>query len=53
MDVLPTLVKLAGGAVSSNRVIDGKAIWPPLSGQSKQSPHEALFYFKGNTQLNQ
>jgi arylsulfatase A-like enzyme len=48
MDVLPTLVKLAGGAVPSNRVIDGKNIWPLLSGRSKQSPHKALFYFKSN-----
>ena len=48
MDVLPTLVQLAGGRVPADRVIDGKDIWPLLSGQSKQSPHEALFYFKGN-----
>ena len=48
MDVLPTLVKLAGGAVPGDRVIDGQDIWPLLSGRSKQSPHEALFYFKGN-----
>ncbi len=31
-----------------DRVIDGRDIWPLLSGRSKQSPHEALFYFKGN-----
>jgi arylsulfatase A-like enzyme len=48
IDVLPTLVKPAGGTVPSDRVIDGKDIWPLLSGESKQSPHEALFYFKGN-----
>jgi arylsulfatase A-like enzyme len=48
MDVLPTLVQLAGGAVPGDRVIDGKDIWPLLSGRSKQSPHKALFYFKGN-----
>ena len=48
MDVLPTLVKLAGGAVSGDRKIDGLDIWPLLSGKSKESPHEALFYFKGN-----
>jgi arylsulfatase A len=48
MDVLPTLVKLAGGTVPGDRVIDGKDIWPLLSGHSKQSPHEALFYFNGN-----
>jgi arylsulfatase A-like enzyme len=48
MDVLPTLVKLAGGKVPGDRVIDGRDIWPLLSGQEEQSPHEALFYFKGN-----
>jgi arylsulfatase A len=47
-DVLPTLVKLAGGEVPAGRVIDGKDIWPLLAGQSKESPHEALFYFKSN-----
>jgi arylsulfatase A-like enzyme len=47
MDVLPTAAGLAGGAVSANRVIDGKDIWPLLSGQSKESPHEAFFYFNG------
>ena len=48
IDVLPTLVKLAGGKVPGDRVIDGRDIWPLLAGRSKQSPHEALFYFKGN-----
>ena len=48
MDVLPTLVRLAGGAVPGDRVIDGRDIWPLLSGQSKKSPHEALFYFLSN-----
>jgi arylsulfatase A-like enzyme len=47
MDVLPTLVKLSGGAVPADRKIDGKDIWPLLSGQTKTSPHEALFYFNG------
>jgi arylsulfatase A len=45
MDVLPTLVKLAGGEVPADRKIDGKDIWPLLSGQTKTFPHEALFYF--------
>ncbi len=48
MDVLPTIVKLAGGTVPSERTIDGKDIWPLLAGESKKSPHEALFYFSGN-----
>ena len=45
IDVLPTFVKLAGGQVPADRKIDGKDIWPLLSGQTKTSPHEALFYF--------
>jgi arylsulfatase A len=47
IDVLPTFVKLAGGKVPEGHVIDGKNIWPLLSGQSATSPHEALFYFNG------
>ena len=48
MDLLPTCVKLAGGTVPSDRKIDGLDIWPLLSGQTKVSPREALFYFKTN-----
>jgi arylsulfatase A-like enzyme len=48
MDVLPTLLKLAGGTLPGDRVIDGRDIWPLLTGQGRQSPHEALFYFKGD-----
>lgn len=51
MDILPTLVGLAGGNVPSDNVIDGKDIWPVLSGLSRESPHEAIFYFKSNHQL--
>jgi len=47
IDVLPTLVRLAGGTMPADRVIDGRNIWPLLAGQSKQSPHEVLFYFAG------
>ena len=48
IDVLPTLVKLAGGEVPTDHKIDGKDVWPLLVGQTKVSPHEALFYFNGN-----
>jgi arylsulfatase A len=47
MDVLPTFTKLAGGQVPTDNKIDGKDIWPLLSGDSKTSPHEALYYFNG------
>ncbi len=48
MDVLPTLVNLAGGKVPTDHKIDGLDIWPVLAGQTNQSPHDALFYFLGN-----
>jgi len=48
MDLMPTFTKLAGAHLPDDRVIDGKDIWPALSGDA-ESPHEAFFYFKGNT----
>lgn len=48
MDLLPTLTKLAGGAVPNDRVIDGKDIWPLLIGMpDAKSPHEAIYYLRG------
>jgi arylsulfatase A-like enzyme len=49
IDILPTFVKLAGGQVPADRLIDGKDISPLLLGKSKESPHEALFYFRSET----
>ena len=48
MDLLPTFAGLAGAEVPADRVIDGKDIWPVLTGKAR-SPHEAFFYHKGNT----
>ena len=46
MDFLPTFARLAGTREPQDRVIDGKDIWPLLSGQEgAQSPHEAFFYY--------
>lgn len=48
MDLLPTLTTLAGGEVPSDRVIDGKNIWPLLAGEpDAKSPHEAIYYLRG------
>lgn len=47
IDLLPTFVKLAGGEVPRERVIDGKDLWPILSGKSKESPHDAYYCFGG------
>jgi arylsulfatase A len=48
IDLLPTLVKLAGGTVPNDRKIDGADIMPLLLGQAKESPREAHYYFDGN-----
>jgi arylsulfatase A-like enzyme len=47
IDFLPTFVKVAGGAVPTDRKIDGRDISPLLFGQTKQSPHEARYYYRG------
>lgn len=48
MDLLPTLAKLGGGEVPTDRVIDGKDVWGVLTGIDN-SPHEAFFYYRGNS----
>ncbi len=47
MDLLPTFSKLAGAKVPTDRVIDGKDIWPTLT-HGAETPHEAFFYHGGN-----
>lgn len=47
IDLLPTIVTLAGGNVPAEPIIDGRDISPLLFGKSKQSPREAHYYFKG------
>jgi arylsulfatase A-like enzyme len=47
IDLLPTAVALAGGAVPAEPVIDGRDISPLLFGKSTQSPREAHYYFRG------
>jgi arylsulfatase A-like enzyme len=46
MDLLPTVAKLAGTNAPSDRSIDGKDIWPLMSGQpGAKTPHEAFYYY--------
>jgi arylsulfatase A-like enzyme len=47
IDFLPTFVRLADGMVPSDNKIDGKDIAPLLLGQTKESPHEARYYYSG------
>ncbi|MBI5395159.1 MAG: sulfatase [Verrucomicrobia bacterium] len=48
IDVLPTLVKLAGGKLPAGRKLDGGDIWPLLAGQpGAWSPHDTFYYYRG------
>ena len=47
MDLLPTISKLAGTKPPDDRIIDGKDIWPLMSGEpGAKSPHEAFYYYR-------
>ena len=47
IDVLPTLAALAGSHAPKDRIIDGKNIWPLLSGKKgAKSQHEAFYYYQ-------
>ncbi len=48
IDLLPTLVNLAGGIVPKDRKIDGADIAPLLLGKSNQSPRDCQYYFNSN-----
>jgi hypothetical protein len=45
IDLLPTVVAMAGGKVPAEPVIDGRDISPMLFGKTKDSPREAHYYF--------
>ncbi len=47
IDLLPTVVALAGGTVPAAPAIDGRDISPLLFGKSTQSAREAHYYFSG------
>jgi len=46
IDLLPTFAKLAGAPVPTDRIIDGRDIWPVLSGE-RSEPHDALYFYWG------
>jgi len=49
IDFLPTFAHIAGGKLPE-RKIDGKDIYPLLSGEKDAvSPHEAFYFYSGNT----
>ena len=47
MDLLPTFAHLAGTQAPTDRIIDGKNIWPLMAGRDDaKSPHEAFYYYQ-------
>ena len=46
-DLFPTILRITGADIPSDRIIDGKDIWRLLS-KNGRTPHEKLFFFKGN-----
>ncbi len=48
IDFLPTFLEVAGLNPPSDRIIDGKSLVATLSGASKKSPHDTLFFFHEN-----
>lgn len=48
-DLLPTVARLAGVDPSGERVLDGRDLWPLLSGESPRSPHP-FFHYMGASQ---
>ncbi len=48
IDILPTVAQLIGGTLPAHP-IDGRSIWPLMSGESSAtSPHEAYYFYWGN-----
>jgi arylsulfatase A len=46
IDIFPTVAKLIGAQVSTDRKIDGKDIWPLMSGApGATSPHDVLYCY--------
>jgi arylsulfatase A-like enzyme len=46
IDLLPTIAGLTGALVPSDRMIDGKDIWPLIAGEAAaKSPHENYYYY--------
>lgn len=47
MDLLPTICKITGASVLSDRIIDGKNILPLMKGEENaESPHEVFYYYQ-------
>ena len=48
MDVFPTFVRLISSEMPTDRVIDGKDIWPLMTESNAKTPHNAYYYYRGS-----
>ena len=48
LDILPTVAAVAGAKLPTDRRIDGVNLIPYLTGRTKKTPHEILFWRKGD-----
>ena len=47
-DILPTFAALAGGALPTDRKIDGANLWPILADEpNAKPPHDTFYYYRG------
>lgn len=45
-DLFPTIARLAGAAIPRDRILDGRDIWPWLSGDRRSgAPHDAVYIY--------
>jgi arylsulfatase A-like enzyme len=49
-DLLPTFARLAGAALPGDRTLDGRDLWPVLSGETTDSPHPYFHYLGAGVQ---
>jgi len=48
IDILPTVARLLGAELPKDRIIDGRDIWPLMSGtRGAKTPHEAYYFYWG------
>ena len=48
IDIMPTVAHLTGYELPADYIIDGKNIWPLMSGQAgAKSPHDAFYFYWG------
>jgi len=45
IDIFPTIMDMLGIPLPEDRIIDGRSLLPLLTQETKESPHEYLFYF--------